>query len=375
MFDQRHYVPILKGKKGELDALAKAENIERFTALVEVIPIPLIYPDDGGDARPSKTIDKHIKDTAASFVQAMGILPSVFIDGFYIEGENRLHDGTSPLAGLFSRLRAGGINFVPTIGLDRIEDHADAVGDAIAMDKRGCCLRLWESDLEAISDLDSQIESLFNTLKVTTDIVDLLVDFKDKVPSKVTLPLLINALPRLNDWRSLTLSSSSFPENLSDVHRNTIEQRDRMEWLAWLFVRGKQSSAGKRVPTYGDYGINHPVLIDDLDPRIINMSPNIRYTDTLAYVIAKGQAQPRKKKARTAEQKAARKQLAPSIQYPKLATMIKNHPSWKMPSFSWGDQFVDRCSQNRCTGSPSDWRGVGASHHIAVVVQQIANPP
>jgi hypothetical protein len=375
MFDHRHYVPILKGKRGELDALAKAENISQFTALVEVVPIPLTYPDDGGDARPSKTIDRHIKDTAASFIQAMGILPSVFIDGFYIEGENKLNDGTSALAGLFSRLRAGGIKFVPTIGLDRIEDHADAVRDAIATDKRGCCLRLWESDLEAISDLDRQIEALFNTLKISTESVHLLVDFKDKVPSKVTLPFLINALPRLNEWRSLTLSSSSFPENLSDVKRNTIEELERLEWVAWLFVRARQSNAKKRVPTFGDYGINNPVLIDDLDPRIINMSPNIRYTDTLTYVIAKGQAQPRKKKAKTAEQKAARQQLAPSNQYPKLANMIKEHPSWKTGSFSWGDQFVDRCSQHRCIGSPSDWRGVGASHHIAVVVQQLANLP
>ncbi|MFZ1930228.1 MAG: hypothetical protein WAU50_13915, partial [Candidatus Sulfotelmatobacter sp.] len=85
MFDHRHYVPILKGKKGELVALAKAENLKQFTAVVEVIPIPLTHPEDGSAAYPSKTIDQHIKDTANAFRQSMGILPSVFIDGFYIE--------------------------------------------------------------------------------------------------------------------------------------------------------------------------------------------------------------------------------------------------------------------------------------------------
>ena len=80
MFDHNHYVPILKGKKGELAALAKADSLQHFTPLVEVMPIPLTYPEEG-EPYPSKTIDKHIKDTASGFIRAMGILPSVFVDG------------------------------------------------------------------------------------------------------------------------------------------------------------------------------------------------------------------------------------------------------------------------------------------------------
>jgi len=375
MFNHRHYVPILKGKKGELAALAKAENLEQFTPLVEVMPIPLTHPEDGTPAYPSKTIDQHVKDTANAFKQAMGILPLVFIDGFYIEGENKLRDGQSAMGGLFSRLRDGGIRFVPTIGLDRLEDYIDAVREAVAIDGKGCCLRLWESDLESLSDLNSQIQTLLGALNVATDKVHLLVDFREKVPPKVTLPLLINALPCLNDWGTLTLSSSSFPQFLGDIRANAIEERERLEWMAWLFVREKQSVERKRVPTFGDYGINHPILTDDTDPRMITVAPNIRYSDTLRYVIAKGQAQPRKKRAITPEQKAARAQLAPSVQYPKLANMIKNHSSWKNRSFSWGDKKVDDCSQHRFVGSLSEWRGIGASHHIALVAQQIANLP
>jgi hypothetical protein len=372
-FDHSHYVPILKGKKGELLALAKADNLQKFTPLVEVIPIPREYPDEG-DSYLSKSMEKHIKDTAASYKKAMGILPRVFIDGRYIEGE-KVNDGSSAIGRLFSLLRSGGIKYIPTIGLDRVEDYANAVCDAIATAKNGCCLRLWESDLESLSDLDSQIMSLLRTLNVATNSVDLLIDFQDKVPPKVTLPLLLNALPRLDEWRTLTLSSSAFPQYLSDVATNTIEERERSEWLAWVYVRAAQNGAKKRIPTFGDYGINHPTIVDELDPRMITVSPNIRYTSAASYVIAKGKAQPRKKKAQTDAQKTAREQLAPSIQYPNLAAMIKGHPSWKDRKFSWGDDFIDRCSQKRCTGTGSDWRGVGASHHIAVVAQQIANLP
>jgi hypothetical protein len=372
-FDHSHYVPILKGKPGELKALASAQNIQEFTPLVEVIPIQPRYPKEGPAYLP-KTIDEHVKDTAVSFTKAMGILPSVFIDGLYIENE-KLKDGSSAIGGLFSRLRSKATKFIPTIGLDRGEAYTDAVRDAISNDKRGCCLRLGESDLESLSDLDKQISSLLKVLNLKVSETDLLIDFRDKVPPKVTVPLLIEAFPRVDEWRSFIFSASSFPKTLGDVKKNTTEELERLEWLTWIFLRAKRTEANKRVPTYSDYGINHPDLIDDVDPRTITIAPNIRYTTEASYVVAKGQAQPRKKKAQTPEQKASRADLAPSIQYPKLAKMIKNHRGWKTAAFSWGDRFIDRCSQHKCTGSGSDWRGVGASHHIALVAQQIASRP
>ena len=157
------------------------------------------------------------------------------------------------------------------------------------------------------------------------------------------------------------------------LKKNSVEELDREEWLAWLSVRSKKK-ATKRIPTFGDYSINHPIL-SEINPRIMQMSPNIRYTDDLIYVVAKGQAQPRKKKKPTPEEELARAQLAPSVQYPKLATMIKKHPGWKGSKFSWGDMFIDKCSRKECVGSSTDWRAVGTCHHIAAVVRQIANLP
>jgi hypothetical protein len=304
----------------------------------------------------------------------MGILPAVFIDGLYIENEN-LKDGRPAVSGLFSRLRAKGTQFIPTIALDRGEGYADAIRDAISRDKRGCCLRLGASDFESLSDLDKQIDSLLKELSIDVSEVHLLIDFGDEVPVKVTLPPLIETVPRVDEWRTLTFSASAFPGTLGDVKTDQIKELERHEWIAWVFLRTKRIAANKRVPTYSDYGINHPELVDDLDPRTVTVAPNIRYTTEASYVVAKGQAQPRKKKATTPELKALRARLAPSIQYPKLAKLIKGHPGWKTESFSWGDKFIDRCSQHKCTGTGSDWRGVGASHHIALVVQQLANLP
>jgi hypothetical protein len=158
---------------------------------------------------------------------------------------------------------------------------------------------------------------------------------------------------------------------MSDVAANSVKLIERQEWAAWLSV--KTNTTVKRIPTYADYGINHPDLAD-YNPLTMSMSPNIRYTDWAEYVIAKGKAQPRKKWATTPEKEKIRAELAPSVQYPKLAAMIKAHAAWKGKAFSWGDGFIDKCS-NKESGNPTVWRAVGMNHHIALVVQQIASLP
>jgi hypothetical protein len=374
MFDHSHYVPILKGKQGELDALRRttAKHLKKFTALVEVPRIPPAYQEIGEQPLPAKTIDKHVNDVSKKFIQALQKLPSVFVDGYYIEVEDDLEGGSSPIESIFASLRGAKVPFIPVVGLDRVEDYVDSVQGAIAKDDRGCCLRLVESDLEGMASLGDQIQSILQTLAVKPKKVDLLIDFGSKVPSKAALPFIVDALPKLSDWRTLTIAASSFPADMSGVGKNKIEELEREEWIAWLSIRSKQKV--KRIPTFGDYGINHPVL-SDIDPRTMNMSPNIRYTDELNYVVAKGQAQPRKKWAVTPQQKIEREQLAPKVQYPKLAKKVKAHASWKGADFSWGDEFIDKCSRKECVGSATDWRAVGTCHHIGVVVQQIASLP
>lgn len=373
-FDQSHYVPILKGRAGELSALAVTELrlTKNFTPLLEIPPIPPRYEEGKDDPIPAKTIDQHITDTAKAFAKALKALPSFFVDALYIETADALEDGSSPIDALFGAFRSSHLNFIPTIGLDRVEDYADSVKAAMQFNKR-CCLRLFESDLEGISELDAQIQSLLATLEVEAEHVDLLIDFGPNVPQKIALPYMIDALPALTDWRSLTVASSSFPADMTQMGRNKIEEIEREEWLAWLFLRNKQKTV-RRMPSFGDYAINHPV-ISEVDFRMMQMSPNIRYTDSLNFVVAKGQAQPRRKDDDMPEQEAKRAQLAPSVQYPKLAAMIMAHPSWKTAAFSWGDNFIEKCSRRECAGSSSDWRAVGTCHHVALVVQQLATLP
>jgi hypothetical protein len=374
-FGQSHYVPILKGKQGELNAVQKTSSklVKHFTPLLEIPPIPPKYIEGEDDPIPSKSIDAHVESVGEKFAIALAGLPSVFIDGLYIESEDELSDGASPTAAIFQTLRASKIDFIPVVGLDRLEDYVDSVKLAADADGRGCCIRILESDLEGIADLTPQVESLLKFLGVKPRDVDLLLDFGPRVPSKAALPYQIESLPQVKAWRSLIVAASSFPVDMSRISQNSIDEPEREEWISWLSLRLRQKNL-PRMPTYGDYAINHPV-INEIDPRIISMSPNIRYTAEMNYVIAKGQAIPRKRKKPTREEEAARNKLLPTEQYPKLAAKIKNHPSWRGAKFSWGDAFIDSCARKDCVGSATDWRAVGTCHHIAAVVQQIANLP
>lgn len=368
-FDDSHYVPVLKGKQGELDAIRETAGEERghFIPLLEVPPIPPKYLEGEDDPVPSKSITSHVKDVAEKFVRALGTVAPAFVDGFYIENEDELDGGLEPIAGLFAEFRRTGVIFVPVIGLDRVKEYGQAVRDAVSKDKRGCCLRLVESDLEALSDLEAQVGSLMDFMRVEASQVDLIMDFGPAVPLRSALPYQINALPFLKKWRSLTVASSSFPVNMAEVAQNSIVEFERREWTAWTFLRSKRKTL-VRMPTFGDYAISHPGLVE-VDPRIMRMSPNIRYTAELNYVVAKGEAYSRKK------DRTKKSGIAASDQYPKLAKMIMNHGSWAGKKFSWGDKFIEACSRRACVGSPTNWRAVGTSHHIACVVRQIANLP
>ena len=135
-FDDTHYVPILKGKQGELDAIRETATglRNRFTPLIEVPPIPPKYLEGEDDPIPAKTISDHVADVAEKVAKSLGADASAFVDGIYVENENELDGGLEPIAGIFDTLRKKGVRFVPTTGLDRVREYGDAVKSTIAKD-------------------------------------------------------------------------------------------------------------------------------------------------------------------------------------------------------------------------------------------------
>jgi len=166
-----------------------------------------------------------------------------------------------------------------------------------------------------------------------------------------------NLLPYLGDWRSFTLAATALPENLAG-YQPGINRRERTEWLAW--IEFLQNPGGvERLPSFGDYGINNPTL-NEVDPRLIRMSANLRYTAVTEWLLCKGR----------------NVRNYGFDQFNGLCQDLVQLPEYAGTAFSWGDTYIDRCARGvDGPGNATTWRKVGTSHHVALVNDQIANQP
>src|SRR5882724_8756793 len=116
MFDHAHYVPILKGKEGEYQALRELTPAIRngLTPLIEPIPIPYDFANEV----PAKTVDQHLGNFISKIEASWGLDP-IFFDLDWIPDLERMADGRHPLKFIFDAARAAGSQAIPVTGLNR----------------------------------------------------------------------------------------------------------------------------------------------------------------------------------------------------------------------------------------------------------------
>ncbi len=124
-----------------------------------------------------------------------------------------------------------------------------------------------------------------------------------------------------------------------------------------LPVNNDFRKAQLRLPSFGDYAINHPKVLE-LDMRKVKPSATIRYTDENQWCIVKG------KNVRDYG----------FGQYRALSKKVLDSPYFCGKSFSWGDDYIQKCANGQGkTGNLMSWRRVGTNHHIEKVTRDIAN--
>jgi hypothetical protein len=358
MFNDRHYVPLLKGKNGEFGALQSmtAEEKEGITPLIEIPPIAWDHKNDS----PAKTIDQHLLKVDAKFERSWGVGRAFLVDLLWVGERERMSDGTHPMACLFGRARQRGLKAIPVTGLVRGEDYQQACRNIIADDKRGVCFRLQREDFEESENLNAQIAGLLDCLRVSPAETDLLFDLgplhaKDGEVPSVDVLSLIKAVPNLKKWRSFILGATGFPVDLMGLPPSEISPVWRSEWALWRRIATNRKAA--RIPTFADYAIAHPQP-PEVDPRIMRPSASIRYTSDDHWLILKG------KNLRDHGYR----------QFHDVSRSLVNSAAYSGPQFSWGDRYISECAGRRAgCGNLTTWRMVGTSHHIAFVTQQIAN--
>ena len=345
MFGARHYVPVLKVKRGEKAALASLQSNlqQRVVPLLEIV-----------ERTRAKTVDEHLATSFRDLASSLQGFTGCLLDVREIET-----DGPSAADKAFRLAAAEGISFTPVTGVSRTADVASALNSSSV---RGLGIRLTREEFER-GYLRANLNAFLSANGLTPDRVDLIVDL-GPVGDLITAGVMaltqafLAAVPNKSQWRTLTVSSSAFPRSMAVVSRNSAARITRSEWLAWRDGLYAQRLSLGRLPTFSDCAIQHPAGVENFDYRFMQASATIRYTSTDDWLLVKGEST---------------RKIPPSTQFPQLATRLvygQLQSTFKGARHCAGcQQAKDSADSAKGLGSPEVWRRIGTIHHITTVVQ------
>jgi hypothetical protein len=352
-----HYVAAVQDKKGELEALRNAspETWARLTPLVQVV---------GPRRRPAAYKADWVRQRIKRIEDAVGQHPC-FLDILRLRATDpaTTSRGTVPvLSAIHATARHRKLLCVPVLRIDDNPAVARLIRDAAALDGRGVAIRY---PLLSLAQIEGQTaESL---LKGTLAVVetefagaDLLIDLDELTPEQDVhaedIAERVKELMFVGDWRSVVLLGTSMPRMLGGViAEGTIGELPRREWELWSSLR--QHSL-RRLPTYGDYVIQHPHPAREEEGGGPSMRANIRYTTATVTLVVRGRG-PISVEGRE--------------QYRALCRMLVGREEFTGRGYSWGDAQIADCASGAIEpGWNNAWRGAGSSHHFRLVTEQIS---
>jgi hypothetical protein len=354
---EMHYVPLLKSMPGELTALKSASSAtwDRMTPLVEATGRA------GVDELPASSTFPNL---ARRLGPAITAGRPFFLDFPWLDSRAKVHvrvrdskKAVNVIEHVFEGCRSSGLTFIPVLAPGHDALRASLVKAAIERDGHGICLRVPITGVVWEKSVASSIEKLLAKVGTGPHEIDLLLDL-----SHVSSPpgfsarhvkTLIESIPNLREWRSLILAGTVIPSTAAGWEEGGITELTRHEWLLYRELLGL---APERMPTFGDYAIQHPEPPEAGGP---GMRGSIRYTTEQVVLFARGYS--------IVEHG--------SDQYRELCQMLVNRPEFCGADYSWGDQIIGAtaASSTRPSGEPL-WRGAGTSHHLRFMAESVARP-
>lgn len=340
------YVPILKGKEGEYGAL-KALPYSRLTLvspLLEITPVAN-SPTDMRD-RTKKQANKMKK----AWRYAM--------QPFFIDTHLMPSSGEA-LAFLAKEL--AGYAAVPVSGPDRDESYV-AEMQCIIMKRPslGACYRV-PSRFIFDPSLGARLAEFLADNGLPANVVDIVLDqeyFTTFTPERLwALIGRINSFPFLSEWRSFTMAGGSFPQDLTGFPRG-LSSVPRVEFALWNELTLTQALV--RIPQFGDYGIQNPVLSNAAFPG----SANIRYTREREWFVLRGQIVDHRFPETT-----------PAVLMKPLCEDLVSREWYCGADFSPADEYYHECATGQASpaDSQTDWKLMAFNHHITFVASQVSD--
>lgn len=350
--DAFSYMPVLKWRQGEYQALMRLKSNIKDAILPLIVVPPIEY--DFEERRPKKTVQDHIEPFAKRYDSKWGTKNSL-IDLHDSLEDAAMDDGTLVVEFIFNSLRSAALNAVPVVKLSRNGAYLSAIKDILTIDRKGTAIRVKFNQLMTPT-LDQSIQKLMHYLDVDYPEVDLVIDLE--VPQSFEpytdfAKALLNAIKRISGlkrFRSFVIAGMSL--NLSEI-KIPGGELTRHEWL--LYQQLQKDLGGLRRPTFGDYTIETPDFISQ-DMRLINPPGKIIYTTQNTWLIPKG--------------KSFRDNRDQMITH---CEAIINSGKYCGQGYSAGDKRIyDTCYGIKNTGNLTTWKEAGVSHHITLVVDQLA---
>ncbi len=354
--DTGHYVVAVQNKRGELEALKNAseDTWKRLTPIVHFV----------GPAK-----ERHVPFNAQTVTggwvkkvaEAVGTHP-IYIDVMRLDPTFAVATtaGTAPvLAQIYAAARKRRVRFVPVGWVGQsTDDHLQLVADAALADGDGLALRYRIRTVFPPSGMTHRehLSTELGRAGVDVTSADLLVDLEyidpdDDLEATDLAPALAEMLD-VGAWRSVVVLGTSMPKMLSCVAEGSVGSLPRDEWTLWSQLK---TCGLTRVPTFGDYAVQHPKPPQDGGGP--SMRANIRYTIDDETLVVRGRGPLMQEGIE---------------QYGDLCQQLVARPEYLGREYSWGDRVFDDCAAGAIEpGSQNMWRGAGTSHHMELVTNQL----
>jgi hypothetical protein len=348
MFNHKHYVPVLKGKRAEFPALDSLKSKVNITPLFEAVP-------SGGPEEIPRRMS--------------AIWPNespYFIDFYFLDDPDDTAEpepGTYPLLRCFAQVAEKGQTAIPITGLSRSQSYQNAARQVTSEQGNGLGVRLQPDDFEDADLLEGSLDAIKGLFELDSDAIDLFLDVGSVFGSSAaTVAQMhranIGLIPDLQSWRTLTVVSSAFPLSLAPLTRNQWNPASRNDWRGWrLVVTGPRRL--DRLPAFGDYVIAHPQLPPEGRATIL---AQLRYAIADSWLIWKGE------NVFTSQRGFN--------QFLDLCEDLIERDEFRGANFSQGDaEIYEKATTGGSPGNAESWRRIGTNHHLETVLDQIANLP
>lgn len=353
MFDHSHYVPVLRWKRGEREALRTLDTVDRgaMTPVIELLPGYLRPRRAKGSGPGGDDLSVVIKQIA----ECWGTAP-IFIDTGAVGGLPYRGSATRNVEQFFTALADKGVHPIPVTRTDRATSFQSAIREVTLAVGKGVAVRIPVTSLQTPTAA-RELRDLVSYLGVEPASVDIIVEYGVVSDGDPSFASVCHRLPEIRRWRTLTVLGGSFPPDLMGLKKPGQYEVKRQEWKRWAAEIA--SSAGLlRRPSFGDFTIQHPIYYEPV--KGANPSASIRYTSDTYWVIMRGEGL--RNPGGTGHK-----------QYPANAELLCERKEFCGAQFSAGDEYIWKIGshQEDGPGTPETWLRAGINHHLTFTARQV----